>query len=98
VPEGLEYAVAKTQHQQILHGVLAEIVIDPVDLLFFKHVQNNLVELVRRSQVSPKRLLDDDAHPRTRIAWPRQPRTPQLRHDVRINLRGSGEIKQPVPA
>ncbi len=44
IPERLENAVAKSKNQQILHRVFAEIMIDPVNLLFFEDIQNNLVE------------------------------------------------------
>src|SRR5260370_16120105 len=44
VPKRLEDAVAKAQHEQILHGVLAEVMIDAVDLLFVENVEDNLVQ------------------------------------------------------
>ena len=33
VPDRLEHAVGEAQHQDVLHRLLAEIMIDPVDLL-----------------------------------------------------------------
>ena len=33
VPDRLEHAVGEAQHQDVLHRLLAEVVIDPVDLV-----------------------------------------------------------------
>ena len=44
VPKRLENAVAKAQDEKVLHGVLAEVMIDAVDLLFVENVQDNLIQ------------------------------------------------------
>ncbi len=35
IPDRLEHAVGETQHQDVLDGFLAEVMVDPVDLLLF---------------------------------------------------------------
>ena len=64
VPDRLEHAVGEAEHQQVLDGLLAEVVIDAKDLIFVE-------VLVRRAdsarvalcEVGAERLLDDDAAP-----------------------------------
>ena len=37
IPDRLEHAVGEAQHQDVLDGFLAEIMIDPVDLVLFEN-------------------------------------------------------------
>ncbi|MGY4378946.1 hypothetical protein ACVWZ3_006585 [Bradyrhizobium sp. i1.3.6] len=39
IPDRLEHAVGKAQHQDVLHRLLAEIMIDPVDLVLVHDLQ-----------------------------------------------------------
>ncbi|MGX1327379.1 hypothetical protein AB7M56_001878 [Bradyrhizobium elkanii] len=39
IPDRLEHAVGEAQHQDVLDGFLAEIVIDPVDLVLVHQLQ-----------------------------------------------------------
>ncbi len=39
IPDRFEHAVGKAQHQDVLDGFLAEVMIDPVDLLLFNEFQ-----------------------------------------------------------
>ena len=63
VPDGLEDAVREPQRQHVLHGLLAEVVVDPEDLLLAEPAMQELAQAVRRGRVVPERLLDDDARP-----------------------------------
>src|ERR1019366_8301634 len=63
IPNRFENAVAETEHQQVLHRLLAEIVIDAVNLALAEHLLDLGIQRVRRFEVAPKRLLDDDAPP-----------------------------------
>ncbi len=47
IPDRLEHAIGKAQHQDVLHRLLAEIVIDPVDLLLVHQAEQFLVQLLR---------------------------------------------------
>jgi hypothetical protein len=60
VPQRLEDRVGESLHQQVLHGFLAEVVIDAIHLMFFENVPNRGVERTSRCQIFAKRFLDDD--------------------------------------
>src|ERR1700730_14860393 len=62
VPQRLEDPVREAEDEQVLHGLLAEVVVDAVDLLLDEGRVQPLVELAGGCQVAPKRLLDDHAH------------------------------------
>ncbi len=64
VPERLEDAVGKAQHQNILDRFFAEKMIDPIDLVFGQHPEDLRVECLRRCEVVPKRLFDYHPPPR----------------------------------
>ena len=62
VPQRLEDPVREAEDEQVLHGLLAEVVVDAIDLLLDEGRMQALVELARGCQVAPERLLDDHAH------------------------------------
>ena len=43
VPQRLEHAVGKTEGKQVLHGLFAEVMINPIDLVFVPMCENGLV-------------------------------------------------------
>src|SRR6266436_1998835 len=43
VPKRLEDSIAKAENEQILDGILAEVVIDAVDLLFVENIKNDAI-------------------------------------------------------
>ena len=45
VPDRLEDRVGEPQHQHVLHGLLAQVMVDAIDLLFAKHAVHRLVQL-----------------------------------------------------
>ena len=63
VPERLEHAVAEAERYEILDRLLAQVVIDPVDLVLVPVGEDVRVELQRRGQVGPEGLLHDDPLP-----------------------------------
>ena len=44
-PDGLEQSVGKTQRHEVLHGFLAEVVVDPINARFGEDVTDGLVDL-----------------------------------------------------
>src|SRR5437899_2499757 len=57
VPDRLEDAVREPEHQHVLERLLAEVVVDPEDLLLLEMGPEHRVELARGCQVVPERLL-----------------------------------------
>src|SRR5207253_4111275 len=58
VPDRLENGITESKDQQVLDGLLAEIVIDAEDLLLVAGLEHQPVELARRGEVAAERLLD----------------------------------------
>ena len=61
VPDRLEDRVPEPQHQDVLDGLFAEVVIDSIDLRLVEVAADQIVELARRLEVAAERLLDDHA-------------------------------------
>ena len=63
VPQRLEDAVGEAQGEDVLDGLLAEIVVDPVDLVLPEHRGELGAERPRGVEVVAERLLDHDPCP-----------------------------------
>src|SRR5215207_9912337 len=92
VPQRLEHRVGEAEDEQVLHRLLAEVVVDAVDLLLVEPAVHERVELARRGEVAPERLLDDEARPALarRLV---EPRLPERRDDRRKRGRRQREIE-----
>ena len=91
VPDRLEHAVAEAKDQEVLDGLLPEIVIDPVDLLFIEMLVRQAIEGARAVKIGSERLFDDDAPPPTRRRIG-EPGRSQLLDDSRIDGGRNREI------
>ncbi len=63
VPDRLEDAVREAQRQHVLDRLLAEVVVDPEDLVLAEPAVEQVVQLARGGEVVAERLLDDQPHP-----------------------------------
>ena len=63
VPDRLEHAVGEAQHQDVLDGLLAEVMIDPVDLVLVHQLQQFAVQRFRRGQIGAERLFNHQPPP-----------------------------------
>jgi hypothetical protein len=63
VPDGLEQRVGKTECQDVLHRLFAQVMVDAEDLGFLKAAGEYAVQRPRRLQVIPDRFLDNDSRP-----------------------------------
>ena len=63
VPQRLEQRVGEAENEDVLHRVLAEIMIDAIDLVLAEHVAEKLIERPRGSEIVAERLFDDEAPP-----------------------------------
>ena len=78
VPQRLEQAVGEPQHHQVLHRLLSEVVIDPVDLALVQRAEKLAIECPGREQVRPERLLHDDPPPAVITALARKPASAEI--------------------
>ena len=95
IPDRLEQAVGKAQHQNVLHRLLAEIMIDAKNLILAENAEQFAIERPRRSEIGAERLFDDDASP-CAVCLTRQPRLAEMAADRRKTGRRRGQIEQPV--
>src|SRR6266496_2210231 len=63
VPERLPNAVGKTKHKQVLHGLLAEVMVDTIDLILLKDRGQFFVEDAGALEIMTERLFDNDPGP-----------------------------------
>jgi hypothetical protein len=63
IPDRLEHAVRNSQHQDVLDGLLAEVMIDPIELTLFDQPQQVVIQRLRRRKVRSERLLDHQSPP-----------------------------------
>ena len=61
IPQPLEDRVGEAQRQQVLHRLLAEVVVDAEDLRLAEHRADLVVDLARRGEVVADRLFQHDA-------------------------------------
>src|SRR6267142_2803790 len=63
VPDGLENSVVEPEDHDVLYGLLAEVMIDAVDLIFVQHTFDLAVQSLSRLQIVSERLLDYNTSP-----------------------------------
>ena len=61
VPQGLEHCVGEAQRDQILHRLLAEIMVDPVDAVVAEGLGKLALDLAAGVEIVADRLFDGDA-------------------------------------
>jgi hypothetical protein len=71
-PRALDHRVREPEDQDVLHCLLAEVMVDPEHLPLVEDLARHAVELARAGQVMPDRLLDHDPRlfPEARLADP----------------------------
>ena len=98
VPERLEDAVAEPEDQQVPDRLLAEVVVDPVDLRLAEDLEDLAVQPDGRVEVAAERLLDDDPAPAAAVVLVVEPDPAELADDLGEGRRLGGEVEQPVAA
>ena len=83
VPERLEDAVAEAEDQQVADRLLAEVVVDAVDLRLAEDLADLAVQPLRGVEVVAERLLDDDPPPAAVVVLVVQPDPAELPDQVR---------------
>ena len=94
VPDRLEDAVGEAEDQDVLHRLLAEVMVNAEDLPFGKGALQEAVQLARARQVMAERLLDDQPRPgRTLCVRSRQARLAKAFRDGAEEVRLRGEVE-----
>jgi len=96
VPDRLEHAVGEAQHQNVLHRLLAEIVIDPVNLVFIDELEQFAVQRPRGSQIGAERLFHHQPPPRAVLG--QHSGAAKLAADWQERVGRGRQIEQPVAA
>ena len=97
VPDRLEQLVGEPHRQDVLDGLLAEVVVDAEHRPGREDPVEHLVELLRGLQVVAERLLDDHPTPRA-VASVGEPVLLELPDDVTEELRRDRQVERVVAA
>ncbi len=92
-PERLDEHVRESEHEEVLDRLLAEVVVDAVDLLLLEVPPGDAIQLLGGGEVPAERLLDDDpGPPRARV----EARGPEARERRAERLEGQGQVEDAV--
>jgi hypothetical protein len=97
VPDRLEQLVGEAQRQEVLHRLLAEVVVDAEDRVRREDRLDDRVELTGAGEIVPERLLDDHPTPRSTVRVG-QPRAIQLLADRTEEPRRDRQVERVVAA
>ena len=97
IPDRLEHAVGEAQHQDVLDGFLAEIMVDPVDLVLVDDLQQFAIQCLGRGEIGSERLFDHQPPPRA-VVLPEHAGAAKFAADRRKRVRRRRQIEQPVAA
>ena len=93
VPDRLEDDVGEPQRHDVLHRLLAQIMVDAVDLLLGEHFLDFGLQRTRRLQIGAEGLLDDDARPALRVVLRTEPGFLELIDDLCEDRRGRAQVE-----
>jgi len=95
VPDRLEQAVGEAQHQDVLDRFLSKIMIDAVDLMLVKNLEELAIELLCGSEIGAEWLLDDHTAPAA-VALAGEPGFPEPPGDRLEGRRRRGQVEQAI--
>ena len=70
VPQRLNQGIGEAEHQQVLHGFLAKIVVDAEHLLLVEMLMQDAIQQTGALDILAERLFDDDAMMAARLVQP----------------------------
>src|SRR5262252_2901633 len=95
IPYGLEQPIRESQYQDVLHGLLSEIMVYAIDLTLFEQIEEFAIERLRRGEIDAARLLDNESAPRP-ILFASETCLTEMAADRCECLRRRREIEEPV--
>ena len=98
VPDRLEDAVAEAEDEDVADGLLAQVVVDAIDLRLVEDPQHVTVQGARAGEVVAERLLDDDARPATAALLAVEADLAEVLDDARVGRGRRGQVEEPVAA
>ena len=96
VPEGLEDPVPEAEDHQVPDGLLAQVMVDPVDLRLPEDLADLAIEALGRVEVAPEGLLDDDPPPAPAVDLVVEAAASQLADDEREGRRLGRQVEEAV--
>ena len=97
VPDRVEQLIGEAQRQDVLHRLLAQVVVDAKDRILGKDAVDYFVEIAGTVQVVTERLLDDNPAPAV-VVSSGQPGLVQLLADRRETLGRNGVVERVIAA
>lgn len=78
IPHRLEQAVGETERENVLHGFLAQEMIDAEHLIFVQHLGNRGIEMLGAGQIVAEGFFHDYPAPAFAFVLPGRPASPRL--------------------
>jgi len=98
VPDRLEDAVAEAEDEDVADRLLAQVVVDAVDLRLPEDAQDLAVERAPRLEVVAEGLLDDDARPAAAALLTVEAGSTEVLDDGPVGRGRRGQVEEPVAA
>ena len=95
VPQRLEQAIGEAQRHDVLHRLLAEEMVDPIDLVLLQRLQDLGIERLGRGEVVAERLFDHHPAPLA-VCFRHQPGATEPGNRHGEETVGDGEVEEPV--
>ena len=92
IPQWFEYAVGETEHQDVLHRLFPQIMVDTVNFLLIEDMDEMLVQTFGRFEARSERLLHDHAAPTVLASGNIHPVFFQAGRDQLVHHRRRGKI------
>src|SRR6266851_9905626 len=96
IPKPFKYRIGEAEHQDVLHRLFAEVMVDAKNLFRMRVTRQLRIELAGRLQIVTKGLLDHNALPALFAIFVQQPRAVELLDGFAKLAWRSREIKEQV--
>ena len=93
IPDRLKDPITKTKDHNVLYGFFAQVVVDAIDLIFMKALQEMFIQRLRTLQIVAKGLFDNQPRPAITMRLGKIDFSQQIGHRLK-NFRRRGQINQ----